>query len=231
MIAREMTREFDVSILRRRGWLARTTPDFAEAVLARSDLIVLNPGEALYQAGDPAGGLFGLLEGQVEVHALPRGDVPTLMHVCGPGFWTGEFSTVTGGARLIALQGRVQSRIMRLSRAEFLRIADNNPQAWQQLMLLVVHNLALSIAVIEALRRDNLTERLAMTLVNLAGEIAERPAVIHVSQNDLASLAHMSRASVNAALARLRDRGLVRYAYGTVTVTDLGGLSVYQDGG
>ena len=58
--------------------------------------------------------------------------------------------------------------MLRLSRAELLRIADTDPQCWRMLALLSVRNIATMINLIEALKQEDPTERVALTLVNLA---------------------------------------------------------------
>ncbi len=226
-----MLRDFDTSAVETGGWLARTPTAFREAVLARSDRIHLGPGEALYHAGDEAGGLYGVAEGIVEAHLHPRGDAPTLLHLLGPGFWTGEFATATGQPRLIALIARSQCRILRLSRAEFQRLAEEDPLAWQFLAHLAIGNLARTVAVITALRQHSAPARLALTLANLARETDTRPPMLRLSQAELGIMAQMSRGAVNAALARLEHAGLVRRDYGAITVLDVNALAAFEDAG
>lgn len=222
-------KDLDFSALARRGWLAEVPAGFRAAVLSRCDVLSVAPDEAVYHVGDESGGFYGVAEGQVGVHGAPHGAGATLLHLVGPGFWTGEFAATTQQVRIIALVARTPARVLRLSRAAFLRIAEQDPQAWRHLSVMVVRNTARAIAIINALRRDSAAERLAATLMNLAAEVAETPAVIHASQDDLGALAHLSRGSVNAALSRLEAAGLIRRDYGAVTLNDAAALAHYID--
>ncbi len=57
------------TILSRHGWVSFTSPDFRAAVLARTELHDFAKGEPVYRAVDPAGGLWVLIEGAVELES------------------------------------------------------------------------------------------------------------------------------------------------------------------
>lgn len=221
-------RDPDLSVLQQTGWLAETPGPFRALVLARCLTRTVGPGEALYHVGDEAGGLYGIARGQVGVHGAAQGGAETLFHIVGPGFWTGEFTTLTGKGRIISLMARTAVQVLRLPRTDFLRIAEDDPQAWRHLSLLTVGNNLRTLRVIEALRRDDATDRLAATLVNLGHEQPGSPVVLRLSQDDLGAMARLSRGSVNAALARLEGAGLLRRDYGAITLQDVSALIAYE---
>lgn len=219
----------DLSAFARLGWLSQVPVEFRELFLSRCDRLSVETGEAIYNVGDEAGGLYGVVEGQVGIHGTPHGASAALLHLVGPGFWTGECAAATQQTRIIALVARTPARVLRLSRAALLRIAEQDPQTWRYILLMVVQNTARSIAVINALRRESAAERLAATLVNLGAEFDENPSVIRASQDDLGALARLSRGSVNAALTRLERAGLIRRDYGAITLRDPAALASYVD--
>jgi CRP/FNR family transcriptional regulator, cyclic AMP receptor protein len=221
-------RDPDLSALHVTGWLADTPEPFRARVLSRCTLRTLGPGEALYHVGDEAGGLYGVVRGQVGVHGAPQGGSQTLFHIVGPGFWTGEFTTLTGKGRVISLIARTAAHVVRLHRADFQRIAEADPRAWRHFSLLAVQNTLRAVRVIDALRREDATERLAATLVNLAQEQPDSPVVLRLSQDDLGALSRLSRGSVNAALARLEGAGLLHRDYGAITLRDVAALDAYE---
>lgn len=215
-------------LFERRGWLSEVPAGFRDEVLSRSDLMSLHPGDAVYRVGDSSTALFGVAEGQIGVHGRAQGDGDTLLHLVGPGFWTGEFAAATNKPRIISLVARTPARVLRLSLAQFQRIAEADPVAWRYLVIMTVASNERTIAVINALRRDNAAERLAATLVNLAREVEGPPALIRASQDDLGGMANLSRGSVNAALATLEARGLIRREYGAVLVADVEALDRFE---
>jgi CRP-like cAMP-binding protein len=213
-----MSQNFQNQTLRRIGWLAAAPPKFQEAVLSRCDRISVAAGHSVYHFGDDVGGIVGVADGFVQIHARAHGEEPTLTHIAGPGFWTGEFATATGQPRIISLVAHSDLTLLRLPRAEFQRIAAVEPEAWHQLAVLSTRNTATALDLIAMLRRGDLVERLAHTLHLLLREVPPPSRTLQVSQADLGAVARMSRTSVNAALQVLEARGLVRPAYRGVEI-------------
>jgi CRP-like cAMP-binding protein len=224
----------ETDVFARFGWLSEVPAKFRADLLRRCDPLAVGPGEAITRVGDETTSLYGVAEGQIGIHVAPHGGVSTLIHLVGPGFWTGEVGAVAQRPRVIALVARTPARVLRLPRSALQRIVEKDPLAWRYLTLLVVRNNARAVAVIAALRRDNAAERLAATLVNLATELplgdAGGGVVIRVSQNDLGVLARLSRGSVNAGLARLEAAGLIVRDYAAITLADPSALEAFTDG-
>jgi CRP/FNR family transcriptional regulator, cyclic AMP receptor protein len=211
---------FDGSQVWNSGWLGGTPAEFRNAVLARSDRIILKAGQAVYHFGDDVGGIVGVAEGFLQIHGPSPADDPTLFFIAGPGFWTGEFATATGQPRIVALQAHTDLVLLRLPRAEFLRIAATDPRAWHLLAVLSTRNTALALDLIAMLRRTRPEERL-LYLVHLLGrEVPGHSRVIPVTQADLGVIARMSRSAVNAALGALERQGLIRVGYKGVELID-----------
>ena len=215
----------DLSVFERRGWLADVPPTFRAAVLARCDIMTVEGGTSIYHMGDEAGGIYGVVEGQFGICGAVPGAAPTLAHLVGPGFWTGEFAAATRQTRIVSLIARSPGRLLRLPRAQFLRIAETDPLAWRYLAGLVALNMERAIMIVYALRCHSAPMRLAATLVNLAREVEDLPALIRVSQFDLGVLAQLSRGSVNAGLTVLECEGLILREYGALSVPDIQALA------
>jgi CRP-like cAMP-binding protein len=73
------------AFIRRVTWLAETPVAFQDRLLAKCDVLRLQKAETLYSVGDAATGLYGVVEGYVEVHIPERGVESTLSYVGGPG--------------------------------------------------------------------------------------------------------------------------------------------------
>ena len=78
------------AFLRRVTWLADTPARFQDQVLSKGNLLRLKRAELLYDVGDNASGLFGVVEGHMEVHTQRAGVDATLSFIGGPGFWLGD---------------------------------------------------------------------------------------------------------------------------------------------
>lgn len=226
MIVRSMTilvemKASDRHVLRKQGWLSRTSSEFQDAVLERCDLLKLGPGTPVFLAGDETGGMFGIVDGWVELHLPASEGAATLTHIAGAGAWFGDLAALRGHSRRFSLVTRTNVRLLRLSRSEMQRLCDDVPRRWRYVADLVADNLSLAIDVVEALRRRDVVERMALTLLAVADDAGD----LSVTQSDLAELACLSRGTVNGALAALEERGLVKRRYREVELRSLDGLA------
>jgi CRP-like cAMP-binding protein len=86
----------------RTGWLSATPTTFQSAVLAKADGLSFRKGAPIVQQGDEAGGLLGVLEGQIELHLQSTdGKGRTLALIAGQGFWFGDLTSILGRPRRI----------------------------------------------------------------------------------------------------------------------------------
>lgn len=212
-------------ILRQIGWLSQVSPHLQDAVLVRSDVLRLGPGEALFRNGDDAGGIYGVVEGWVELHIHGSDAQATLCYVGGPGFWSGHLAAVRGHPRKFTEIARTACVVLRLPRAEMLRICEEEPQRWREFSLLLANNLARAIDVAAMLRQRPSVARVAQALLMLTEHAADGSATAPVSQADLGAITQLSRASVAASLSKLERRGCVRRRYASIDVLDAGALS------
>lgn len=218
----------DDSILRRFGWLASTPPEFQSLVLRKSDRLTVAQGDTVFHPGDDAGGAIGVVEGLSDLHVEGGGTDDTLSHIVGPGYWVGGVAALTGRPRRIGMGARTTLRLIRLPRAEILRMPEQDPESWRHFSGLASINLATTIDIIDALRRSDPAERLAKVLRNLHAAVPTAEGELAVSQADLASLASLSRSSVNRALRVLAARGMIRQRYKTISIPDADALAAFR---
>ncbi len=73
--------------------------------------------------------------------------------------------------------------------------------------------------VVAGIRRGTAAARVAGMLGNLAGGATE-PVTLSITQQELAELLGLTRATVNAALRSMEASGLIERGYGTITVNE-----------
>jgi CRP-like cAMP-binding protein len=214
-----LTRKQAEAVVRSHGWLSRTSRDFQDLVLAKCDLLRLKPTQNAYEVGDQAGGLFGVARGRVEMHLPAHGLEPTLSYIGGPGYWVGDAAAVSGRPRVLSVIAASHCQLLRLPRAELQRLGAGNPAVWANIAMLLAASTVICISLIDALKRNDPVARVAATLVVLLDDLPNGAAVLDISQSDLASIAHLGRVSVNAALKELQSRGWIRRRYGSIELT------------
>ena len=130
------------------GWLAGQPVAFRDALLEAGDVRVMSPGSSIYGLGDPPGGLYGLVEGLVDVLIAPGAWTPMLVHVATPGWWVGEAALITQTRRRADLTARTEICVMHIPPSRIERIAADDPLTWRRLAEITVQHLdtALSLA-------------------------------------------------------------------------------------
>jgi CRP-like cAMP-binding protein len=211
------------AIVSRLGWLSRTPERFRNAVLQRSQLVSFGAGEKLYAAGDPAGGVYGLVHGGLCASLAPRDLSPAILHLYVPGTWTGETAATTGEARLVGLSTTRATQVLYLPLPAVNAMLDEDPTAYRSFARLSQWHLATALGAIGDLMIRDPDKRLIALLLRLSGCRVETPVGLGVididlSQDDLAIMSNVGRTKANAILGQLQAEGQIEVHYRRIRV-------------
>lgn len=201
--------------------LASLSDEDRREVLAAARRRRYSRREVLFHEGDPADCLHLIDSGRVAVRvATPVGDVATLT-VLGHQEVLGELSLLDEPSRRTATAIALErTETLTIHRGAFFEVRDAHPGVDRFLIQILANQVRrLSAHVLEALYVDADTRvlRRLVALAQLYGAGAAGT-TIPLTQEDLASLAGTSRATVNRVLGENRDALVVRR--GGVTVVD-----------
>lgn len=202
----------------RHGWLSHTPPSFCGAVLDRCTLQKVAAGATIYATGDPPGGMYGLISGALRVSVAQGERGPYFAHFFGPGDWFGEGPAISGRSRIVGLCAARDSELLHLSLRSVDEILREQPASWRMFASLTLGKLEAAMwAVDDLMMRDSLKQFVAV-LLRLGGCRAVTPPggvpiALHVSQDDLAAMANVSRSTANAILRQLEAAGHVAQRY------------------
>ncbi len=203
------------------GWLSRLNESTRLQVLQSCDVMPLKAGETIYHAEDPAGGIFTTLSGRLDAHWPHLAAGRTLVHAVGPGWWIGDLSVVTGMPRRVELTAGLDSEILRLSRAQLLRIAETVPEIHFALLTMMAATVRLCADIIESRSLDDPRKRVASALSRLNTSGQSWNGHIPITQIELASMCMISRGGVINALQYLEEEELAKNSYGRIHILDL----------
>lgn len=225
-----MNRQDACGIARQLGWLSEIHSELRDVILDRCELLHFRAEESIYNIGDEPGGLYGVVQGSIQLSLLfPEGG-NGLAYVGGPGFWVGDAAAVTGQKRRMTLSAASDCHLLRLTSARLFTLADERPQVWRLVAYLASKNVILAIDIIDALRRDDSVERVAATILNLHQNGPQHGGKLTISQSDLGTLAKLSRSRTSGALNELQKKGWLSLGYATIEITDWGALSGFVRG-
>ena len=191
-------------------------------------------GGLAMRCGDPADCWVGVIEGLVKMSvSQPDGRVSTLTGVTDGG-WAGEGSLLRAGTWRYDGVAVVSTWLACVPRYTFERLLATNIGFSRYLLDQLNARLSLFVGLVEHDRLLGPEARVACALASLFDpELYPRAsASVRLSQDEIGALAGVSRQSANRALHQLEAQGLLRVAFGSVTVLDLAGLRASRgDGG
>ena len=188
-----------------------------------------SPGAALCVEGDPVTHVFVLLDGWVKVIAVTADGRESVLALRGAGDVVGETAGETTGVRNATMQAMVTVRALIVGYDRFSTFLDTHQGGSRAYRRVIVHRWRDAEAMLRVHAVTNGAQRLAGLLLGLAERLGGQPeGVIEIalplSQDELASLAGTSRATVARALNVWRQRGLIRTGQRRITLTDVRGL-------
>jgi CRP/FNR family transcriptional regulator, cyclic AMP receptor protein len=187
------------------------------------------PGAILCLEGDPATHLYILEGGWVKILSVADSGLQAVLALRGVGEIVGEIAGETAGHRNATMQAIEAVHALVVDYNRFNSFLDTHPGASRAYRRVMTRRWTDADTM---LRRRTVTsgaQRLAGLLLELAGRHGRRAdtaieVALPVSQEELASLAGTSRATVARALAGWRERGLIRTGQRRITVMDVAAL-------
>jgi len=222
-------------LTRNEGWFGRAPKEFQDAILSRCEWRVCPAGQTIYQATDEKADFCGVADGTVDFYSrFGAGDNP-LLHIAHEGFWMGYGTVVAGERPRATILARVDTLLACVPERVLRDLLNERPEWWRVIATGILEYGDTAIAAyVDALIPDN-DRRCASTLLRIAGlkhprrSRPERTAVL-VTQDELATMVHLSRTTLIQVLRRFERRGLVEQGYRTLRVIDVPGLTAVESG-
>ena len=202
------------------------TEQEAARLLERARRRRFDAGEVVFHAGDPADTLHLIQSGRFAARVTTEfGDIATL-NVLGPGDFFGELALLSPraprSATIVALE---KGETLSVHELDFGRLRTERPETADVLIAILaaqVRRLSLHLAEALYVPADTRVRRRLLEMTEIYGEGEE--VTVPLTQEELASLAGTSRATVNRVLREEEEFGTLRLSRGRSTVTDAAGL-------
>ncbi|WP_084687982.1 Crp/Fnr family transcriptional regulator [Paraburkholderia oxyphila] len=222
------------ALLERSAWFVGAPEALRAGLRAAGRVRTLRAGERLFLRGDPADGIYCVLEGAMRVGAASAAGREALLAVVGPAQWFGEIALFDAGVRTHDAYAERDATLFHVPRAALAALLDATPAWWHAFGLLLAQKLRLAFDAIEESALLPAAPRVARRLLLLAtgyGEagresghdVAQKmggAGVVRVPQEDLALMLALSRQTVNQILRQFERDGLVALRYGEIEIVD-----------
>jgi len=211
--------------LGRNGWFSRRPAELQERLIRHAQIKTVETGHWLYDTGDEARGLYGVLSGSVTTHVVLDNGESVPISISGPGTIFGYAAQVLGGKRVTTAIARERSEIIFVPQHAIAAIVHDMPSLWLHFAELATEQLVWAArAYAERLRLPppaQIASRLHLYTFLWGGG---GPATLPITQDELAELTGFSRKTVNLVLRDFVKRGFVRTGYRSISVLDPEGL-------
>ncbi len=201
----------------------------AADLLERARRRRFSAGEVVFHAGDPADTLHLVRSGRFAVRITTEFGSTATLNVVGPGGAFGELALLTPDApRSATVAALEEAETLSIHQLDFNRLRARRPQTDALLVgVLAARVRELSEQLVEALHIPADT-RVRRRLLDVAGNYGD---VVPLTQEELASLAGTSRATVNRVLRDEQRRGTIELSRGRTTLVDPDALAKRARGG
>ncbi|HYI93139.1 MAG TPA: Crp/Fnr family transcriptional regulator [Bryobacteraceae bacterium] len=187
--------------------------------------VVLNRrAAAVFSVGTPANHVFFLDAGLVKIERTTEGNREILLSVVAPGELFGEQALTGEGAFNVSAKVLESGIAYSIPTDAFQKFCERRPEVWR---LLTQHLLLRKDELerkIEHLCQSDVKERLVYYLEELARLSPSHDptgSVIHISQNELASLVGATRETTSTTLNALARQGLIALGHRLVMIPSL----------
>ena len=220
------TSERVAAMLGRNYWFARRPAELRRKLVAHAQVSTVEAGHWIYDAGDEAHGLYGVLSGSVTTYvALDNGeDVP--VNISGPSSIFGYAAQVLGGRRVTTAVAHERSEIIFIPQQALAAIARDLPSLWLHFAELATEQLTWAVKVLAERSRLPPQTQVASRLQAYAAVWANEDgtATLPIRQDELAEMAGLSRKTVNLILRDFERRGVVALGYREIGIRDAAAL-------
>lgn len=206
------------------GWFGNRSASFRQDLLGCAIAKNFEPGETLYHHGDPANGIYAVLNGGVQITAPADDGQEFVLHREGAGFWVGDLALFADALRLVSVVTTQQTQTLFFPNAQITRLVQRNPDYIRDFYALSHENMQTALRIMANLAVTGTEKRLVLRLLHLDEGSSKSEGWIVVSQEELAEMIAVSQPTLHRNLHRLAELDLIELGYGRVRLKDRAAL-------
>jgi CRP/FNR family transcriptional regulator, cyclic AMP receptor protein len=213
-------------------WFCSMPAAEQEALVRRSELITLQPGEFLFRRGDAPTAFCGLKGGRLKAFTVREDGKEAILAVLEPGNWFGQTSLTLRQPRARDVVAIERSTVFMVRACAFEELMGN-PTFVRAIAELQSIHLNWLYRMVEDATLHSTRARVARRLLSLAyGDVSTWPesrANVSVSQDTLAMMLGITRQTLSLELKVLAENGAIALRYGRIEICSKDILSSFQD--
>lgn len=205
-------------------------PDYLVcAILNIATLRRFQDGDIIHYYGDEAKDIYAILTGSVKVSSISAEGNECVFRYLAPASWFGEIGVLDRSRRTHDAIAISQTTLLVISEKELQTLLIQYPIFYKFLASLLCRVVRTAFTMLNDSTLLSVSARLAKRLVSLAegyGVINQEGILIslHFTQDDLATLTHSARQTINKRLVEWEKLGWLKARYGKITITNIQAL-------
>ena len=210
--------------------ILKSTPLFAvlddtelDSLASRCGVRSFDPGEILFQEGEPCLGLYIVVTGRIRIYKVSVNGREQVLAIEGPGASVAELPVFDGGTYPASGSAVDKSEALFVSRNELRAICLEHPQVSLKLLQVVGARLRRLVGIIEELSFTTVRHRLIAWLLREA-KTEGTVFTLNASHQELAAQIGTVRELVSRNMARLQAQSLIEVSGREVRILDREGL-------
>ena len=219
-------------VVRGHHLFAGLSPPQLQRVLAASHVDAYEPGQFLFDRGQPAQHFYIVLEGQVNLVLHSKAGEEKIVDILGPGNSFAEAVLfMEGPAYPVSAVAAARSKVARFQNREYLTILRESPETCLRMLGHLSQRLHMRLREIEYLTLESATHRLVRMIEGRLPAGGEGPFEINLpeSRQELASRLSMKPETLSRLLRNLSDSGVIVVHGRLLQVPDRGRLLAVLD--
>jgi CRP/FNR family cyclic AMP-dependent transcriptional regulator len=191
-----------------------------DALLSHARVEHFPAGREIFAKGSPGRSMMAIVVGTVRISAAAPGGHDIVLTILNAGEVFGEIALIDGQDRTADATAIVDSDLLVLDHRDFVPFLERRADLCLLLLKLVCQRLRQTDRHVEEAMYGRLEDRMAKTLVRLAGGAAG-PVTLRLSQQELAGMVGATRESVNKQLQVWQGAGMLRLGKRLIEIPDL----------
>lgn len=218
--------DFDVPALS-----ALISHDKLQELLSAAKPISYSSGQTIHMRGDQKPGLSIVKRGAVALGTVGLDGEERIITTLGPGQSFGEFTLFGNLPRTHDAVAIGETIIDQVSKDAFMTFTQRHPEVIMSMLVATTKRLHAVVEFAEDLRRLPADVHVAKTLLSLSKTNSSTSTAntveVQIKQTQLGQALGLSRVSINQALSKLEDLGMVQRRYGRIELTSLPDLTIW----
>ncbi len=182
--------------------------------------VELAAGETLFREGEQGDALFVLRSGTVELSVLSPDGRRLGLDILSRGAVFGEIALFDPGPRTATATALAHCSLLRMRHKDLMRAIEDNPRLCLELLTVMGQRMRYMNQQLHDYVFMPVPQRLARKLLQVTPAEADGPALLRLSQSELAEMVGASREAVSKLLSGWKKLGVLDTGRGHITLRD-----------